>query len=163
VAAQQAFYRDYVNPFFRAQGFVRAGRTYRRFAPNGDAVVVNFQGSVGSWDERYEYFINVGAHPRPWQERLADGNGGPIRGEPSGHRGMYHRRILGTCYVTDEAGLPAAWQRIEEPLANEVGFLVWLLDRDNFIAFVEGGGRPVYPSHETALSILRTDSFDVMR
>jgi hypothetical protein len=176
VRPYEPFYRDYANPFLRDRGFVRKGRTYRRYADNGDCAVVHFQASEASYAGHHAFFINVAVVPRPWHEY------GPVhyafhhpQSPPAAEKepdaatgGMYWRRVDPPpgCYswsVTDAENFALEWRQLEGPLSAEVGQLVALLDRDTFVSYCLNGGGYIFPYREVVLAVLLSDSADASK
>jgi hypothetical protein len=165
VRSYEVFFRDYVNPFMRDRGFVRKGRTYRRYADLRDCAVVHFQASQGSYPGHYAFFVNIAVVPRPWHEFAAGGlNHAAVDKEPDAH-GSYMRRLAPppasySWSVTDVENFASEWQQLEGPLSAAVAQLVALLDRGAFVSYCESGGRHVYPSREVVVAVLLADSAD---
>lgn len=71
----------YVTPFLAEHGFVRDGRTYRRFNDLGDCVMVDFQPSGAATRYEYVFYVNLCATPRPWMDSISTPD--PTRPSPT--------------------------------------------------------------------------------
>lgn len=158
------FYQAYVNPFFRSRGFKRKGRAYRRIEANGDTAIFNFQTSSGSMPGRYVFFINVGISHAPWfdyanEVRIQQG-GARLR-EPQVMDSPYEYRLNppeGYEWIVTEDSAAAVWQSLELILEDAVSQTLRLLDRSEFLNYVNRGGRNVSSTPAILNALLRADS-----
>jgi hypothetical protein len=162
---KDAFFREYVDPFFKERGFTRKGRTYRVTAENGDVVFAHFWSPPGSLSDDYKFHVVIGVSPEPWQDlvrqhQLARGR------RPAAEVGMgsalFRYRIPppdgDRWHVTESAGPAAAWEALLGPLSTAVRDAVSFLDRESLLAYKEGGGIHVDAVLDQVRLVLRVDS-----
>ncbi|GAA2659461.1 DUF4304 domain-containing protein [Paractinoplanes durhamensis] len=69
--------RNHLAPALQAEGFVRKGRTFRRVADNGDALLIEVQTASGSRRDEARFFLNIAVLSQPWLGWLS-GDHGPV-------------------------------------------------------------------------------------
>ncbi|MGC5020426.1 DUF4304 domain-containing protein [Micromonospora sp. DT47] len=91
--AADVLLRKHVDPVLRSRGFVRTSKVYRRYAPNGDAVVVEFQDSSSSTADEWIFYVNLALVPAPWLAWLQAPPGEARTGEPQAYDGVLSTRL----------------------------------------------------------------------
>ncbi len=136
------FFAGYASPILARAGFERHGRTYRRFAANGDAAVVNFQTSSGASQAAYAFHINLAVVPVPWRDWILRG-AARSSAPPTAAEGLLQERLWPPGAWHD------AWTIDSVDIGRELGRqlaavlpprlheLVTLLDRREFLRRVQ--------------------------
>ncbi|MGW4461743.1 hypothetical protein [Micromonospora sp. NPDC004704] len=148
-AAVRLLFRQYVRPVMAAHGVGGKGRTYRRFADSGDAVVVHFQ--------------NIALVPRPWLSWMRKTEEDSDLRDPYASEGVVETRLwhpggdhqwsIGSVEAVHTHGPVLA-----DLLSEQLGEFVALLDRDVFEERLRADADlPDRSRREAALVVLLTE------
>lgn len=98
-------------PALERQGFARSRLVFRRYADNGDAVVVGIQQSSGTRKERAVFYINICLVPVPWLKCVRESDDPADLHDPLDSEGVVSGRV--------RSAASGAWV----PTINQVGYL----------------------------------------
>ena len=85
--------RDHLAPALKAEGFTRKGRTFRKPAGNGDAVLIEVQLSDGSRRDEARFYLNISVLSQPWLAWLNTADGPVDTDEAEAGDGSVRDRI----------------------------------------------------------------------
>lgn len=81
-------------PFLRSNGFKRSHNTFRRFGPDGDVAIVEFQRSSGSWPGEYLFYVNLAVATRNWLEFKVSRGYGKVANTPTAADCQWWDRLI---------------------------------------------------------------------
>ncbi|SCF30234.1 hypothetical protein GA0074695_5351 [Micromonospora viridifaciens] len=165
---------NHLAPPLEEMGFARKRRVFRRYADNGDAVVVGVQTSSGSRKYLAKFYINIALVPVPWLRCVRESSDPAALQEPHDSEGGLSTRVTSSVngrwfedtWVADAIDAHERGRAAADATRHLVAQFIPLLDRAEFLHRLENrAALPGFCPEEAMRAVLYLDAqrFDEAR